>query len=73
MNRNDKNARQILAIALGERTGWDVHWTQVMQDKKYVYFHNWEYPDDVELYEKPLGMTAEPWDDVPYEKSVFVE
>lgn len=70
--RVDMEQRKALAVALGERTGLDVHWTQVMQDDKYVYFHNWEYPDDVELYEKPLATTAEPWDDVPYEKSVFV-
>ena len=71
--RVEKEQRKSLAIALGERTGQDIHWTQVMQDNEYVYYHNWEYPDDVELYEKPLAAVAEPWDDIPYEKSIFVK
>jgi len=71
-HRFEEAARRNLAIALGERLGVDVHWSQVMQDDHFVYYHNWEYPDDVELYQKPLGMIAEPWDDVPYAKSIFV-
>jgi len=42
-----------------------------MQDKDYVYFHDWEYPDAVTLFEKPLAVSAEPWDERAYVGSVF--
>jgi len=70
-NRVELEVRKNLAVALGERTGWNVHWTQVMQDKDYVYFHDWEYPDAVTLFEKPLAVSAEPWDERAYVGSVF--
>ena len=70
-NRVELEVRKNLAIALGERTGWNVHWTQVMQDKDYVYFHDWEYPDAVTLFQKPLAVSAEPWDERAYVGSVF--
>tara|TARA_A100001011_G_scaffold333515_1_gene361295 strand:- start:430 stop:780 length:351 start_codon:yes stop_codon:yes gene_type:complete len=63
--------RNTLAIQLGERTGLDIQGSEVMEDDKWVYYHNPEYPDEVERYEKPLPMIAEPWDDIPYEKSPF--
>ena len=63
--------RNTLAIELGERTGLDIQGSEVLQDDKYVYYHNPEYPDEVERYQKPLPMIAEPWDDIPYEKSPF--
>jgi hypothetical protein len=68
----DVKRRKALAISLGERTGYDLHWTQVIDDKHCVYLHNWEYPDDVEVYHKPLPMTAEPWMDILYEDSAFL-
>ena len=64
--------RKALAISLGERTGHDIHWTQVVEDKHCVYYHNWEYPDDVEVYHKPLPTCAEPWIDILYEDSAFL-
>ena len=63
--------REILAIELGERIGKDIKASEVIEDDTYVYYHNPEYPDEVELYEKPLSMIAELWDDMPYEKSPF--
>jgi len=70
-NNEDVKRRKALAISLGERTGDDIHWTQVMEDKHCVYMHRWEYPDDVEVYHKPLPMCAEVWTDILYEDSVF--
>ena len=63
--------RNTLAIQLGERTGLDIQGSEVMEDDKWVYYHNPEYPDEVERYRKPLPMIAEPWDEIPYEKSPF--
>tara|TARA_R100001440_G_scaffold35906_1_gene54985 strand:+ start:72 stop:422 length:351 start_codon:yes stop_codon:yes gene_type:complete len=63
--------RNTLAIELGERTGLDIEGSEVMENDKYVYYHNPEYPDEVERYKKPLPMIAEPWDDIPYDKSPF--
>ena len=63
--------RNTLAIQLGERTGLDIQGSEVMEDDRYVYYHNPEWPDEVERYEKPLPMIAEPWDDIPYDKSPF--
>ena len=63
--------RKELSIMLGERTGDDIHWTQVMEDKHCVYYHDWEYPDEVEVYFKPLPICAEAWTDIRYEDSVF--
>jgi len=70
-DNEDVKRRKALAISLGERTGDDIHWTQVMEDKHCVYMHRWEYPDDVEVYHKPLPMCAEVWTDILYEDSVF--
>ena len=67
----EMDERNTLAIELGERTGLDIQGSEVLQDDKYVYYHNPEYPDEVERYEKPLPMIAEPWDDIPYDKSPF--
>ena len=47
--------------------------TAKFADDKYVYRHNAEYPDEVELYEIPLSMCAEVYDDVAYDKSPFVD
>lgn len=67
----EMDKRNTLAIELGERTGLDIQGSEVMEDDKWVYYHNPEYPDEVERYEKPLPMLAEPWDDMPYDKSPF--
>jgi len=69
--RIEMDKRNTLAIELGERTGLDIQGSEVMEDDKWVYYHNPEYPDEVERYEKPLPMIAEPWDDIPYDKSPF--
>jgi len=67
----EMDKRNTLAIELGERTGLDIQGSEVLQDDKYVYYHNPEYPNEVERYQKPLPMLAEPWDDIPYDKSPF--
>jgi len=67
----EMDKRNTLAIELSERTGLDIEGSEVMEDDKYVYYHNPEYPDEVERYQKPLPMIAEPWDDIPYDKSPF--
>ena len=67
----EMDKRNTLAIELGERTGLDIQGSEVMEDDKWVYYHNPEYPNEVERYEKPLSMIAEPWDDIPYDKSPF--
>jgi len=69
--RIEADKRNTLAIELGERTGLDIEGSEVMEDDQYVYYHNPEWPDEVERYEKPLPMIAEPWDDIPYDKSPF--
>ena len=69
----DIAGRKTLAVTLGERTGQDIHYSEVCADDKYVYRHNAEYPDEVELYEIPLSMCAEVYDDVAYDKSPFVD
>ena len=69
--RIEIDKRNTLAIELGERTGLDIEGSEVMEDDKWVYYHNPEYPDEVERYEKPLTNVAEPLDDIPYDKSPF--
>tara|TARA_R110000772_G_scaffold58162_1_gene131694 strand:+ start:203 stop:433 length:231 start_codon:yes stop_codon:yes gene_type:complete len=65
--------RKNLAILLGERTGADIHYSEVYADAKYVYRHNAEYPDEVELYQLPLPWgCAEVYDDIAYDRSPFV-
>ena len=68
----DIDRRKTLAIQLGERTGQDIHYSEVLADGKYVYRHNAEYPDEVEMYELPLRSCAEVEYDIPYAKSPFV-
>jgi len=55
----DIAGRKSLAVILGERTGQDIHYSEVCADDKYVYRHNSDYPDEVELYEIPLPMCGE--------------
>tara|TARA_R110001583_G_scaffold19845_1_gene77080 strand:- start:339 stop:620 length:282 start_codon:yes stop_codon:yes gene_type:complete len=69
----DIDRRKTLALQLGERTGQDIHYSEVLSDGKYVYRHNSEYPDEVEMYVWPLCMCAEVDDDIPYDKSPFVD
>ena len=68
----DIDKRKALAVQLGERTGQDIHYSEVCADDKYVYRHNAEYPDEVEMYALPLRSCAEVEDDVAYDKSPFV-
>ena len=67
----EMDERNTLAIELGERTGLDIQGSEILQDDKWVYYYNPEYPDEVERYEKPLPMLAEPWDSIPFDKSPF--
>ena len=68
----DIDRRKTLALQLGERTGQDIHYSEVLSDGKYVYRHNTEYPDEVEMYVWPLCRCAEVEYDIPYAKSPFV-
>jgi len=68
----DIDRRKTLALQLGERTGQDIHYSEVLSDGKYVYRHNAEYPDEVEMYVWPLCRCAEVEYDIPYYKSPFV-
>ena len=60
-----------LAIMLGERTGFDISPSEVLEDNKFIYYRNPEYPEEVEVYEKPLSVFAEPWDHLPLSDSPF--
>jgi hypothetical protein len=60
-----------LAIMLGERTGFDISPSEVLEDNKFIYYRNPEYPEEVEVYEKPLSVFAEPWDHVRLSDSPF--
>ena len=60
-----------LAIMLGERTGFDISPSEVLEDNKFIYYRNPDYPEEVEVYEKPLSVFAEPWDHLPLSDSPF--
>ena len=68
----DIDRRKTLAVQLGERTGQDIHYSEVLADGEYVYRHNAGYPDEVEMYALPLRFCAEVEDDIAYDKSPFV-
>ena len=68
----DIDRRKTLAVQLGERTGQDIHYSEVLADGEYVYRHNAEYPDEVEMYALPLRSCAEVEDAIAYDKSPFV-
>lgn len=59
-----------LAIALGERTGMDVDGKDIKIIGKWL-FHNDPNIDDVDVYELPLPMRAEPWAGCKLEDSPF--
>ena len=44
---------------------------EVLEDNKFIYYRNPEYPEEVEVYEKPLSVYAEPWDHLPLSDSPF--
>ena len=69
----DIDRRKTLAVQLGERTGKDIHYSEVLADGEYAYRHNAEYPDEVEMYALPLRFCAEVEDDIAYDKSPFVD
>ena len=60
-----------LAIMLGERTGFDISPSEVSEDNHFIYYRNPEYPEEVEVYQKPLSVFAEPWDHVRLSDSPF--
>jgi hypothetical protein len=60
-----------LAIMLGERTGFDISPSEVLEDNKFIYYRNPDYPEEVEVYEKPLSVFAEPWNHLPLADSPF--
>ena len=64
MENPDERLKQ-LATMLGERTGFDISPSEVLEDNKFIYYHNPEYPEEVAVYEKPLSVFAEPWDPLP--------
>lgn len=68
---NPEQRLKELAIMLGERTGFDISPSEVMEDNKFIYYRNPEYPEEVEVYEKPLSIYAEPWDHLPLADSPF--
>ena len=68
---NPEQRLKELAIMLGERTGFDISPSEVLEDNKFIYYRNPEYPEEVEVYEKPLSVFAEPWDHLPLDDSPF--
>ena len=60
-----------LAVLLGERTGFDISPSDVSEDNHFIYYRNPDYPEEVEVYEKPLSVFAEPWDHLPLSDSPF--
>lgn len=68
---NPEQRLKELAIMLGERTGFDISPSEVLEDNKFIYYRNPEYPEEVEVYEKPLSVFAEPWDHLPLADSPF--
>jgi hypothetical protein len=70
MENPDERLKE-LATMLGERTGFDISPNDVLEDNKFIYYRNPEYPEEVEVYEKPLSVYAEPWDHLPLSNSPF--
>ena len=70
MENPEKRLKE-LAIMLGERTGLDISPSEVSEDNHFIYYRNPEYPEEVEVYEKPLSVYAEPWDHLPLADSPF--
>lgn len=70
MENPEKRLKE-LATMLGERTGFDISPSEVCEDNKFIYYRNPEYPEEVEVYEKPLSVYAEPWDHLPLSDSPF--
>jgi len=68
---NPEQRLKELAIMLGERTGFDISPSEVSEDNHFIYYRNPEYPEEVEVYEKPLSVYAEPWDHLPLADSPF--
>ena len=69
----DIGRRKALAVTLGERTGQDIHYSEVLADGEYVYRHNsTDSKTEVEMYALPLPMCAEVEDIIHYVDSPFV-
>lgn len=65
-----KDQRNSMAIALGERTGMDVASKDIAIMGNWL-FHNHPDYSEVDVYELPLSMCAEVWDDCKVENSPF--
>ena len=65
-----KNQRNSMAIALGERTGMDVAPKDIAIMGNWL-FHNHPDYSEVDVYELPLSMCTEIWDDCKVENSPF--
>jgi hypothetical protein len=65
-----KDQRNSMAIALGERTGMDVASKDIAIMGNWL-FHNHPDYSEVDVYELPLSMCAEIWDDCKVENSPF--
>ena len=65
-----KDQRNSMAIALGERTGMDVAPKDIAIMGNWL-FHNHPDYSEVDVYELPLSMYAEIWDDCKVENSPF--
>ncbi len=59
-----------MAIALGERTGMDVEPKDIAIIGKWL-FHDYPGYEEVDVYELPLPMCAEVWDNCKFEQSPF--
>ena len=62
--------QESMAIALGERTGMAVAPKDIAIMGNWL-FHNHPDYEEVEVYELPLSMGAEVWDDCSVEQSPF--
>jgi hypothetical protein len=61
----------VLSVELEDPEGFDISPSEVLEDNKFIYYRNPEYPEEVEVYEKPLSVFAEPWDHVRLSDSPF--
>jgi hypothetical protein len=64
--------RKKAAIILGERTGLNIDPKNVWVDNQYFYLYDPADPDSVTRFKTPLPIIAEPWDDIPFDKSPFM-
>jgi hypothetical protein len=63
--------KQELTVALNERTGFDLRPHDIRKAGDWVFVRRPEWPDEAECYSLPLDLIAEPWSDVPINRSPF--